>query len=132
MLKRFLDDIFQIFVGSTKDLHKFFDEINNIHPTLKFTLSHTTLKYESKEEKCSSIFSASVPFLDTSCSIEKGRIEIDLYRKENSKNQYLSPDSCHSKMVTKAIPFSLSLRIVRICTNPIKQDLRLQELESSS
>ena len=125
LLKRFLDDIFQIFIGSTKDLHNFFDEINNIHPTLKFTLSHTTLEYETEEEKCLCQSTESVPFLDTSCSIEDGRIEIDLYRKETNRNQYLSPDSCHSKMVTKVIPFSLSLRIVRICTNQTKRDLRL-------
>ena len=30
--------------------------------------------------------------------------------------------------MTKNIPFSVSLRIVRICTKPIKRDERLQEL----
>ena len=71
-----------------------------------------------------------VPFLDTSCSIENGRIEIDLYRKESNRNPFILPDSCHSKMVTRNIPFSLSLRIVRICTNSATRDTRLQELKT--
>ena len=43
MFKRFLDDIFVIFVGGTKKFHTFFDEINKIHPSIKFTMSHTSL-----------------------------------------------------------------------------------------
>ena len=35
-----------------------------------------------------------------------------------------------AKWVTKSIPFSLSLRIVRICTNPDTRDTRLQELKT--
>ena len=33
LFKRFLDDIFQIFQGTTRQLHAFFDDINRIHPT---------------------------------------------------------------------------------------------------
>ena len=40
------------------------------------------------------------------------------------------PASCHPKTTSISIPFSLSLRIVRICTSPIKRDLRLQELKT--
>ena len=72
MLKRFLDDIFQIFVGTTKQLHRFIDEINQIHPTLKFTMSHTTPTSEPKTENCPCEPQKAVPFLDTSCSIENG------------------------------------------------------------
>ena len=41
IFKRFLDDIFQVITGTTKELHNLYEEINNIHPTLKFTLIHT-------------------------------------------------------------------------------------------
>ena len=41
LLKRFLDDIFQIFIGTSKQLHEFFVDINEIHPTLMFTMTHT-------------------------------------------------------------------------------------------
>ena len=40
-LKRFLDDIFLIFTGSISNLHAFLSEINDIHPSIKFTMNHT-------------------------------------------------------------------------------------------
>ena len=39
--KRYLDDLFSIFIGTTKTLHKFQEELNEIHPTMKFTINHT-------------------------------------------------------------------------------------------
>ena len=42
MLKRFLDDFFMVFKGTTKQLHEIFKELNNTYPTLKFTMEHTT------------------------------------------------------------------------------------------
>ena len=44
MFKRFLDDIFMRFRGTYQQLHLFFDAINKIHPNIKFTISHTTMK----------------------------------------------------------------------------------------
>ena len=41
-MKRFLDDIVMIWRGLTVDLHKFLNDINNIYPSIKFTMSHTT------------------------------------------------------------------------------------------
>ena len=71
----------------------------------------------------------SIPFLYTSLSIENGRIESDLYRKNTERNQYLLPSSCHPKATTAAIPYSLSLRIIRICTKPENQGKRLADLK---
>ena len=39
--KRFLDDIFLIYTGTIESLHLFLSELNNLHPTIKFTMSHT-------------------------------------------------------------------------------------------
>ena len=47
---RFLDDIFQLFFGTTKDLHTFFEEINQIHPTLKFTMVQTSVDSEARTD----------------------------------------------------------------------------------
>ena len=79
-------------------------------------MAHTTGKYEPMEDRCKCEPCDSIPFLDTSISIEIGRIEVDLYKKENDRNQYLLPSSCHPKTTTQSIPYSLSLRIERICT----------------
>ena len=72
----------------------------------------------------------SIPFLDTQLSIIDGRIDVDLYRKKTDQNQYLLPSSCHSKMTTVSIPYSLNLRIVRICTNPSNREKRFSELKN--
>ena len=117
-----------IFQGTTKKLHQLFDDMNKIHPTLKFTMQHTTLNSEQYEDKCGCEERQSIPFLDTSCSLEGGSIDTDLYRKETDRNQYLLPESCHPNQTTRSIPMSLGLRIVRICRKPVNRDKRFQEL----
>ena len=70
-LKRFLDDLFSIWSGTTKDLHKFLEEINKIHQNIKFTMKHTSLEYEAPEDRCSCQSEISIPFLNTSLSNTK-------------------------------------------------------------
>ena len=69
-----------------------------------------------------------VQFLDTSCKISDGRIITDLFRKETDRNQYLLPSSCHPSHVTDNIPFSLAMRIVRICSLEEDREKRFLEL----
>ena len=92
-------------------------------------MKHTSINNEPEEDRCDCIETNQIPFLDTLISIKKGKIDIDLYKKESDRNQYLLPTSCHSKNTTKAIPYSLSLRIVRICTDPTNREKRFQELK---
>ena len=68
--------------------------------------------------------------LDTLCKLENGKIVTDLYRKETDRNQYLLTSSCHPAHVTENIPFSLALRIVRICTHPEDREKRFSELKT--
>ena len=49
-LKRYLDDLFLIFCGSPKALHKFWQDIDKIQPSIQFTMSHTSVK--SEEDNC--------------------------------------------------------------------------------
>ena len=92
-------------------------------------MSHTTPNSEAEEDSCECQPKAAIPFLDNSISIENGKIEVDLFKKQTDRNQYLLPSSCHPKATSKAIPFSLSLRIVRICTKKEQRDQRLLELK---
>ena len=128
LFKRFLDDIFLIFLGSLKKLHEFFTEINNIHPTIKFTMSHTTPITEQQDPSCPCTPSESIPYLDTSCKIKQGKIITDLYRKPTDQNQYLLTSSCHPLECLESIPFSLSLRIRRICMEEETREMRFNEL----
>ena len=90
--------------------------------------SHTTSKHQS--DSCDCPAATSIPFLDTSCSIVNGVIKTDLYKKETDRNQYLLTSSCHPAHVTSNIPFSLALRIVRICSDPEDREQRFSELRS--
>ena len=98
--------------------------MNKIHPTLKFTLNYTTPQGEADNDRCECIYQDSIPFLDTSLSIENFIIDVDLFKKDRDINQYLLRESCHPEGVTASIPFSLSLRIVRICIQETKKSKR--------
>ena len=81
-------------------------------------MNHTSLKNEPEKDRCDCNETYQIPFLDTLISIKEGKIDIDLYKKESDRNQNLLPTSCHSKNTITAIPYSLSLRVVRICIDP--------------
>ena len=127
--KRFLDDIFLIYCGTTKGLHKFFDEVNKINSSIQMTMSHTSLKNENSENKCDCKETEDIQFLDLSCSIKEGKIETDLFRKQTDRNQYLLPSSCHPRHTTRSIPISLATRVLRNCSNPEKREKRFKELK---
>ena len=65
--KRFLDDIFLIWTGSLDKLHQFLDALNTMHPTIKFTINHTK---SENDVSCECNPCTSIPFLDTSASVE--------------------------------------------------------------
>ena len=116
-----------MFQGTTKQIQQLLDKINAIHKSIQFTMEHTSNKEENEADKCDCTQKQSISFLDTLCTIKEGKIDIDLFRKDCDRNQYLLPSSVHPTTVTKNIPLSLSLRIIRICTSPINRDIRLDE-----
>jgi hypothetical protein len=109
----------------------FIKDINTINPAIQFTLSHTVLAsdVDATPNSCGFKKSTSLAFLDTSLSIKNGKVDVDLYRKPTDRNQYLLTSSCHPGHVARNIPYSLALRIVRICTEPANRDIRLGELK---
>ena len=128
-LKRFLNDLFLIWLGTTKSLHLYFEEINKIHPNIKFTMKHTTSRGETDDDRCSCQTEESIPFLDTSVKIKNDKLIVDLYKKATDRNQYLLTNSIHPPDCFKSIPFSLALRINRICSESETRNIRLEELK---
>ena len=124
-LKRFLDDILMLFTGNAANLHKFIDQLNQLHPTLKFTVTHTRLP---GDDSCDCDCPDRIPFLDTALKIVDGKISSTLFRKPSDRNKYLLPSSCHPPHCPQNIPFSLALRIVRICSETEERDLHLATL----
>ena len=91
-----------IWTEGLDNLKIFVDYLNSIHPTIKFTSSHSA---------------TNVPFLDVNVSLTNdGNICTDLYTKPTVKHQHLLYSSCHPLHTKKAIPFSLALRLRRICS----------------
>ena len=105
------------------------NEINKINPNIKLTMIHTSVPGEEDPDKCDCRPVNSTPFLDTLCSIKDRQIQTDLYRKPTDRNQYLLPDSCHPKQTTLAIPRGLSVKIIKICSDPALRDKRLSQLK---
>ena len=99
---RFIDDVDMKWTESEENLNRFFDHVNKLHPTIKFT--HETSRNN-------------ISCLDTYTTCKNGIMSTDIYNKLADKHQYLSPQSCHPKHCTESIPYSQALRIKRICSN---------------
>ena len=116
--KRFIDDVFMIWTGSEEEFLEFIRKLNEMHPTIKFTYSYN-------------LTTRSTTFLDTQVTINQSKsIVTDLYKKETDRVQYLLPSSCHPSHIFNNIPFSLALRLVRICTERETLLKRFEELET--
>lgn len=104
LYRRYIDDIFFLWNGTEQELLKFIEHLNNYHPFLKFKASYN---FTTK----------SVAFLDTVISIdENGFIKTNLYVKPGKRCSYLLLSSSHPKHITENIPYSLALRLKRICS----------------
>ena len=85
---RYIDDIFMIWTESPENLKIFIDYLNNIHPTIKFTSSHSP---------------TSVPFLDVNVSltsdgnINTGRPFHETHGQTPTFTLFLVSSSTHKK-----------------------------------
>ena len=103
-----------VWTHGNEKLESFIAYLNSIHPTIKFTSERST---------------TSIPFLDVKILLENGKIETDLYCKPTDKHQYLLHSSSHPCHTKKSIPYSLALRLRRICSKDEFFDTRSSELE---
>lgn len=97
----YIDDIFTIWTLGEDKLGEFINYLNSIHQTIKFTSERST---------------TSIPFLDVTIQLNNGKIEPDLYCKPTNKHQYLLSTSSHPHHTKRSIPYSLALRLRRICS----------------
>ena len=86
---RYIDDIFMIWTEGSGHLKIFVDYLNNIHPTIKFTSSHS-LPFH-------------VPFLDVMVSLHNGIIETDLFT--NPRINISAFSAHHAILTTLREPF---------------------------
>ena len=101
--KRFIDDIFFIWISTEENLKKFFEYINSVHPSIKFTFEYSQTE---------------INFLDVTVRKDKdGMLSTDLYRKAVDTHSYLNRKSCHPEHTKASIPYSQFMRARRICSN---------------
>jgi hypothetical protein len=99
---RYIDDIFMLWTHSEGDLVDFITHANSIHPSIQFTSQHST---------------SEIPFLDVMVKMSGSQLQTDLYSKPTDKHTYLLPTSCHPRHCSRNIPYSLALRLRRICSD---------------
>lgn len=115
---RFLDDIFIIWKGEEQELNKFFEYINNIHNTIKFTWEYSK---------------TSINFLDTTIYINKRtkRLCSKLYKKPTDKTSLLHFNSYHPLHTKLSIIYSQAVRYRTITTNNAILKNELKDLKTN-
>ena len=79
--KRFIDYIFLLWNGTLDELTTFLEEINRLHPTIKFDAKYST---------------SSIEFLDTKVyKFTDGKLHTTLYTKPTDRQSYLHNKSYH-------------------------------------
>ncbi|KAL9966489.1 hypothetical protein ACROYT_G024571 [Oculina patagonica] len=112
---RYIDDIFFLWTHGEIKLNEFFQQCNSFDPHIKFEQSFSL---------------TDIPFLDVQVMIKDGKIETDLYTKPTDTHQYLNWTSCHPRHTKTAIPYSLALRLRRICSTNNYFENRIKELHA--
>ena len=105
--KRFIHDLFLIWIGNEENLEKFSWELDGFHPNIKFTCE------ESKEK---------VSFLDVVLKIKNERLSANLNSKPVDSHQHLHYHFCHTRHIKKIYYFQSTLRKMRICSE--RNDLK--------
>ena len=114
MWLQFLDDIFCIWRDGEEKLYKFFEYLNEFHPTIKSTSEKLFNK---------------INLLDVTVS-KNNKLSTDLYTKETDKYQYLHTKSCHRSCMKRAIPYAQVVCIKRISSDENVLKERLTQLET--
>ena len=121
---RFMDDGFVPWPDEA-DINIFIDILNDMDPTIKFTLevaSHVLIDGENVQK---------LNFLDITVLLhENGKVETDIFYKDTNTHDYLDYHSHHPKHIKDNIPYNLAKKIIVFCSNSKTEELRLNELRS--
>ncbi|MCP4473778.1 MAG: hypothetical protein GY821_04275 [Gammaproteobacteria bacterium] len=98
---RYVDDVFCIWPHTSQDLDNFLQEINLLHPSIKFTL-------ELEQN-------ASLPFLDVAVTRVQNAFITNVYRKPTHTNRYLHYSSHHALSTKLGILCTMKKRAKSIC-----------------
>ena len=107
------------------DINIFLNILNNMDPTLKFTLERST------SFSTDNISYQKLNFLDLSILLDNdGNIERDIYYKDTNTHDYLDYNSHHPKHIKDNVPYNLAKKIIVFCSNSVTEQKRLKELKT--
>ena len=112
--KRYLDDCFLVWNDTWGDVFEFHDLLNNLHPSIKFTMEQN---YDG------------LAFVDIFIKRKGSSIITDIYYKPTDTKQYLDYNSCHPRHIRRNVPFNLARRICTIVEDESLRHKRLEELK---
>ena len=112
---RYVDDILAI-VPQRLDVSTLLQRLNDVHPTIKFTLEREV--------------SERISFLDVVLHKINGRLRFSVHRKITNKDDFVHYFSGHSRRVKKSTVVGFFLRAFRICS-PEFLDPELQNIMES-
>lgn len=111
--RRYIDDVFFVWTGTTDELEQFHDFINSNNYQLKFTMEHNSEKMN---------------FLDILVYKDSNKLFSNLYRKSTDRNSILHGQSFHPIPLKRGLPISQFNRIRRICSSDSDYQLQADEL----
>ena len=114
---RYLDDIFCLWTEVVDKLKEFFNYLNELHPSIKFTIGYSEKK---------------INFLDVlvTKSDSGEKLCSSLYTKPTDTYQYLHGTSCHRAVYKNSIAYGEAIRLKRICSDENDLQRNLVSLES--
>ena len=114
---RYLDDIFCLWTEVVDKLKEFFNYLNELHPSIKFTIGYSEKKINFLDVLVTKSDSG-----EKLCSI--------LYTKPTDTYQYLHDTSCHRAVYKNSIAYGQAIRLKRICSDENDLQRNLVSLES--
>ena len=110
MYMRYIDDCLCIWPHGPDSLTEYFEYVNTVHPTIKFTL----------ERSDTNDISGQLPFLDTLIKVSpNGQFSTELYIKPAAAPIILPFDSAQPFKLKKAVAKSQFLRALRVSSDPV-------------
>ena len=113
MLRRYIDDYFDISTSTKNELEDFMQYVKDFHPSLSYTYD---------------ISNTIVNFLDISISKTQHGLTTDIFYKDTDTHSYVRYESVHPPSCKKGIPYSQFLRLRRICNNDQTFERRSDEM----
>lgn len=114
--KRYVDDTIILFNGSKEELNNLAEEMNKMHPNIKFTVEHQTTE--------------GINFLDMTISSQNNKHSFQIYRKSTTTDIAINSSSCHPNQHKTAFFRSAVNRMLHIPISKADADNEISILKS--